>query len=116
MTLLCRLGNSLRLIALNLNTQPFSYVPQNAYVLQNGASGLGFYKVNAANTIKITSFRAYLTDPLSAPEFLPFEGNTTGIESVKSVGSKGEFFNLAGQRVAQPAKGLYIVNGKKVIF
>ena len=68
------------------------------------------------NTIKITSFRAYLTDPLSAPEFLPFEGNTTGIESVKSVGSKGEFFNLAGQRVAQPAKGLYIVNGKKVIF
>ena len=82
-------------------------------MLQNGASGLGFYKVNAANTIKITSFRAYLTDPLSAPEFLPFEGNTTGIESV---GSKGEFFNLAGQRVAQPAKGLYIVNGKKVIF
>jgi len=28
----------------------------------------------------------------------------------------GNFYNLAGQRVAQPAKGLYIVNGKKVII
>ena len=25
-------------------------------------------------------------------------------------------YNLAGQRVAQPTKGLYIVNGKKVII
>ena len=28
----------------------------------------------------------------------------------------GEFYNLAGQRVAQPTKGLYIVNGKKVVI
>ena len=27
-----------------------------------------------------------------------------------------EFYNLAGQRVAQPTKGLYIVNGKKVVI
>ena len=26
-----------------------------------------------------------------------------------------EYFNLAGQRIAQPTKGLYIVNGKKII-
>ena len=29
--------------------------------------------------------------------------------------NNGEIYNLAGQRVAQPTKGLYIVNGKKVI-
>ncbi len=28
----------------------------------------------------------------------------------------GVFYNIAGQRVAQPTKGLYIVNGKKVVI
>ena len=46
------------------------------------------------------------------------DDNTTGIETIDS--SKkgfldGDFYNLSGQRVAQPTKGLYIVNGKKVI-
>ena len=43
--------------------------------------------------------------------------NATAISTVnaeKTVAA-GEYFNLAGQRVAQPTKGLYIVNGKKVI-
>ena len=44
-------------------------------------------------------------------------GQTTGIDAVK--GSEftvdGKYYNLAGQRVAQPTKGLYIVNGKKVV-
>ena len=44
------------------------------------------------------------------------KSTTTGIETVKAVETKGEFFNLAGQRVAQPTKGLYIVNGKKAII
>ena len=43
--------------------------------------------------------------------------SATAIEQVaaKKMAANGEFFNLAGQRVAQPAKGLYIVNGKKVV-
>lgn len=42
---------------------------------------------------------------------------TTGIrEMVKwRNGENEKFYNLAGQRVAQPAKGLYIVNGKKIM-
>jgi hypothetical protein len=44
------------------------------------------------------------------------KATATGIENVKAVETKGEFFNLAGQRVAQPTKGLYIVNGKKAII
>ena len=41
----------------------------------------------------------------------------TAISAVKAqkAAAEGEYFNLAGQRVAQPAKGLYIVNGKKII-
>ena len=41
----------------------------------------------------------------------------TAISTVKAekTVAAGEYFNLAGQRVQQPAKGLYIVNGKKVM-
>ena len=46
------------------------------------------------------------------------EGETTGINAVKGAEFKvnGEYYNLAGQRVAQPTKGLYIVNGRKVVI
>lgn len=42
----------------------------------------------------------------------------TGIETVansQELSANSKFFNLAGQHVAQPTKGLYIVNGKKVL-
>ena len=58
----------------------------------------------------------YLVIDSNAPEFLGFGGDATGINEVKAVEAKGEFFNLAGQRVAKPVKGLYIANGKKVII
>ena len=45
-------------------------------------------------------------------------GGTTGINEVRGQMEevRGEYYNLAGQRVANPTKGLYIVNGKKVII
>ena len=100
-------------------SHPFAYVPKEAYVLQNGASGLGFYKVEAENTIKITSFRAYLTADISARSLeIVFDEDPTGIDNVtaKKTEENGAYFNLAGQRIAQPTKGLYIVNGKKVVI
>ena len=42
----------------------------------------------------------------------------TGIAAIaksQELTANSQYFNLAGQRVAHPAKGLYIVNGKKVI-
>jgi len=83
------------------------------------SSTVGFYKANSG---ALNAHKAYLdiSDLLSgdAREFLAFgDDETTGVETVKaSQKMNGEFFNLAGQRVAQPAKGLYIVNGKKVII
>ena len=45
-----------------------------------------------------------------------FADEATGIESVKSeeIKVKSEVYNLKGQRVSEPTKGLYIVNGKKI--
>ena len=88
----------------------------NNYVLQNGGAGLGFFKVTGTDAT-VKPFRAYLnTDALASQLVLDF-GDVTGInaaELVKKVGNE-TFYNLNGQRVAQPAKGLYIVNGKKIV-
>lgn len=45
------------------------------------------------------------------------DDETTGIADVRGKMSdvRGGYYNLSGQRVDQPQKGLYIVNGKKVI-
>lgn len=84
------------------------------FVLAKKEKGIGFYKL--ANGEKVPAGKGYLVIDSNAPEFLGFGGDATGINEVKAVEAKGEFFNLAGQRVAQPAKGLYIANGKKVII
>ena len=88
------------------------------YVLQNSATnGVNFYWVNGtAATVK--PFRAYLTASAVAARTLYLDlDNLTGIDAaiVANEAENGEVYNLAGQRVAQPQKGLYIVNGKKVI-
>ena len=45
------------------------------------------------------------------------EGGTTGINTVQGEGfRKNSFYNLQGQRVDNPTKGLYIKDGKKVIL
>ena len=81
---------------------------------------VGFYKVKAGT--KVPAGKCYLSvAATSAPDFLGFgDGNTTSMSEELRVKSE-EFatapvYNLNGQRVAQPTKGLYIVNGKKVII
>ena len=94
------------------------YVPANSYVLQNGAEGLGFYKVTANNTIGIGAYRAYLTPGQNAEarmiSIVFNDDMTTGIGNITSAPSKDEgvAYNLAGQRVANGYKGLVIKNGK----
>ena len=43
------------------------------------------------------------------------EGTATGLETVKATDGKEVIYNLQGGRVNKPGKGLYIINGKKVI-
>ena len=90
------------------------------YILANGGSGVGFYKAKAAGA-KLAAHKAYLstaTAAATAREFLGFDDSeTTALESIiKTQKADGQYYNLNGQRVAQPTKGLYIVNGKKVII
>ena len=85
------------------------------FALANGTKGVGFYKV--ANGQAVPAGKAYLNIAAEAREFIGFGGEATGIKMVENAAANnGEVFNLAGQRVAQPTKGLYIMNGKKVVI
>ena len=96
------------------------------YYLSNGASGVGFYKVNGSVDIKAN--RAYLpllkntvsgTRGFIGMDFDDDEDGATGIEvqsSIFNVQSKDVYYNLQGQRVDNPTKGIYIRNGKKVVI
>jgi len=46
------------------------------------------------------------------------DGETTGIAEISSKKGllDGDFYDLSGRKVVQPTKGLYIMNGKKVII
>lgn len=96
------------------------------YIFGKGANGVGFYNV-ASGTFTSAKNKAYLKiskklstqkDETTSAKFLSlnFEDETNGISTVKSVESTDNvYYTLSGVRVAQPQKGLYILNGKKVI-
>ena len=86
------------------------------YVLANGTSGVGFYLVEDGSAI--TAGKAYLISGSGARQFIGFDDDTTtGINNIERAASDMEqYYDLQGRRVAQPTKGLYIVNGKKVII
>lgn len=86
--------------------------PADAYVLAKKEKGLGFYKLAAGQAVP--AGKAYLKVTDEAREFIGF-GETTGIETVKTVKAEQGIFNMAGQRLVKAQKGLNIINGKKVI-
>jgi hypothetical protein len=80
---------------------------------------VGFVKVKNGVTIPTGKAYLYIDTPPTSRDFIGFaDEDVTGVNEVKGQKKEGrsEYFNLAGQRVAQPTKGLYIVNGKKVIL
>lgn len=93
--------------------------PVGSYVLQNNNDVVGFYQVAANSQPTVKANHAYLTVPAAQQEVKAFflnaqdataisglTGNTEGTEAV---------FNMAGQRVQKAQRGIYIVNGKKVL-
>jgi hypothetical protein len=89
----------------------------------NPSEGIFNYILNgdtfkAANGKNVGKGKAYLQlSKAATARPLIFEGeDVTGISQIENGKLRVEnYFNLAGQRVAQPTKGLYIVNGKKVL-
>ena len=101
------------------------------FTAETGYSYFGLMKDSGAplifgvfepSTVAIPSNKAYLkvlTSSLSASRQLTcvFGDDTEGIQGVEQKALNSEvYYNLAGLKVEKPSKGLYIVNGKKVVI
>lgn len=88
------------------------------YVLGKHNGEVGFYK---AGGMTVATDKAYLQTTISSAHiFIDFENmGVTGINEVTNTNltnNTNGIFDLQGRKVAHPSKGLYIVNGKKVIL
>lgn len=91
--------------------------PVGSYVLQKHDDRVAFYLVNNTKPM-VKPFRAYIKpQSTNAKQFIKvvFDGEATGIKEITSDNTKAEIFDLSGRRVAKAQKGVYIINGKKVI-
>lgn len=87
------------------------------YVLAYKSSVRGFFP--AEPDLDIPAGKAYLHigSGEDARILLSFDDQTTGISATPKNPEKSdkEIFNLAGQRVSLPTKGMYIIGGRKVV-
>ena len=105
------------LLSIGTGTTPASKYP---YVLAKDGEGACF-KEWTGDAATLNGRVVLLLDAsiaAASPVFSLDPNETTGINAVNGSEFKvnGEYYNLAGQRVTNPTKGLYIVNGKKVII
>lgn len=105
-------------------TAPFKgvYAPQSAEGLY-GINANGDLQIGGTDA-KIKAFHAYyeLAAGQAAPAKISFEGEATGINNVAAATvANGAVYDLSGRRVAEKlagaslVKGIYVVNGKKVV-
>ena len=86
------------------------------YTLQNKNNTLGFYKYTGANVKGGKAYYLLADDEAASMGFVfDFEGQTTGVESIEVNADNQVIYDLSGRRVAKAGKGLYIINGKKVL-
>ncbi len=114
-------------IAASNGTDSFNYVFSSKDKLEN--DNPGFYELKAvlpAASVKVGGAYLHTGTALAAEVATSRVGwiidgdDTTGINQIENVQpatvQDGAIYNLNGQRVMNPGKGLYIVNGKKVII
>lgn len=92
-----------------------THVDKGAFVLLNGTQGVGFYKTTNETGFTVRAHSAYLPAIAGARSFIALD-EATAIEGVAAgKAGNGEIYNLQGQRVVKAQKGLYIIDGKKVM-
>lgn len=112
------------LVACQNNDIPASEEGSYNYVLQTNNGIQGFYNVTSTIDKAAAAGKAYLhttTALAKASEarsswIFADDSETTGINMVRETAGNNRFYNLSGQEIANPTKGLYIVNGQKVVI
>lgn len=88
------------------------------YCLAYGDQGIGFYPIKPNTTL--AAYKGYLQIINNSPAKsyrMDIDAETTGVEGVilNKLDGTTKIYNLQGQRVNNAQKGIYIINGKKVI-
>jgi hypothetical protein len=85
----------------------------NIFALANKAEGIGFYR--CLPDVVIPQYKAYFAPEAASAEAYLFE-ETTGINQATVENSDADIYTISGVKVANASqKGVYIVNGKKVV-
>ena len=87
--------------------------PSESYILATGGSGVGFYADGATT---IPGFKAYLPASTGSGVKAFRFGTEDAIKGIFGENENSDWYDLGGRRVSQPTRGLYIVNGKKVVI
>lgn len=93
------------------------------YKLAKGDKGLGFYwGATEGGVFELAANKAYLVllQSVTTARFIGLNSTSTGIFNVKTTSDKAnEIYTISGMKVTQSLsslpKGIYIVNGKKVV-
>lgn len=93
---------------------------ENTFVLQKHGDYVAFFMVKDTKPT-VNPFRAYIKaqNGAASKEFVNviFDGNTTGISNVNNQGIADNdiIYDLSGRKVNNARKGVYIINGKKIV-
>ena len=120
----------------NENESDYMYVLQKTpqWKAETTYSQYKFYRLNPARWNEIGDRQAYLVLPenerdgqastaslviIHATDEEPLSEDAGVLDGINSIERNdvlnGEFYTISGQRVTAPKKGLYVVNGKKVL-
>ena len=91
-------------------------ITANDFILGGTGDDFGFHQVSVAG--KLGAYKAYLPAanvPGGAAKFSIVFDETNGIATLSHERTDNVYYDLQGRRVMNPTKGLFIVNGKKVI-
>ena len=86
------------------------------YVLANQSNGVGFYHWASENSLSAGKVYLRVPETSGVRAFLDLSDEmTTRISDVTFPKNEDAVYDLMGRRLLNPQKGIYVVNGKKVI-
>ena len=103
----------------NPNCKFFRLTMQGATATNPGKIGF-WYGAEDGGAFDIAGNKAYLAVPASvagARSGFAFDDDVTGVGNVNvNLNDNENYYDLQGRKVSKPGKGLYIVNGRKVVI
>ena len=92
----------------------FTVSGSSTYALADKSNGVGFYQCKSG--LVIPAGKAYLPVATGSREVILIGGTTGMSDAARLIGSEeanSELYNLQGQRVSAPRKGVYIIRSKR---